>query len=88
MVHLPMKPVEMGFYLTNLRHLLVLRITIALIIGKRIVIKDQLKITLLLHQVVLIRYTFLVLRAFTCNFKCFALEQNASKVKHLRSEII
>ena len=65
MVRLPMKPVEMGFYLTNLRHLLVLRITIALIIGKPIVIKDQLKIILLLHQVVLIRYTFLVLGAFT-----------------------
>ena len=88
MVHLPMKPVEMGFYSTNLRHLLVLRITIALIIGKPIVIKDQLKIILLLHQVVLIRYTFLVLGTFTCNFKCFALEQNASEAKHLRSEII
>ena len=88
MAHLPMKPVEMGFYSTNLRHLLVLRITIALIIGKRIVIKDQLKIILLLRQVVLIRYTFLVLGAFTCNFKCFALEQNAFKAKHLRSEII
>ena len=56
MVHLLMKPVEMGFYSTNLRHLLALRITIALIIGKQIVIKDQLKIILLLHQVVLIRY--------------------------------
>ena len=55
MVHLLMKPVEMGFYSTNLRHLLALRITIALIIGKRIVIKDQLKIILLLRQVVLIR---------------------------------
>ena len=81
MVHLLMKPVEMGFYSTNLRHLLALRITIALIIGKRIVIKDQLKIILLLHQVVLIRYSFLVWGEFTCNFKCFALEQNASKAR-------
>ena len=85
MVHLLMKPVEMGFYSTNLRHLLALRITIALIIGKRIVIKDQLKIILLLRQVVLIRYTFLVFGGFTCNFKCFALEHNASKAKHLKS---
>merc|ERR1712008_483877 len=58
MVHLLMKPVEMGFYSTNLRHLLALRITIALIIGKQIVIKDQLKIILLLRQVVLISLAF------------------------------